>query len=214
MKAVGAALLISTLAFVAHAHESVKSPSPTRSDVADSVAAPNPKQRAARIFFSDRRLVTHRGEEVAFYSDVLRDKVVLINFLFTQCTDTCPTQTARVAEVQSLLGERVGRDVELVSLSVDPEHDTPEALRDYATRFGARDGWIFLTGSKSDVADVLRRLAQLSPTREAHTALFILGNVKTGHWMKMHPDAAPKDIARHLQWLAAETDEGPRSGLQ
>ena len=140
MKAVGTALLISTLAFVAHAHESVKSASPMPSGVADSFAAPNPKQRAARVFFSDRRLLTHRGEEVAFYSDVLRDKVILINFVFTQCTDTCPTQTARVAEVQSLLGERVGRDIELVSISVDPEHDTPEVLRDYATRFGAGDG--------------------------------------------------------------------------
>jgi len=214
VKAVGAALLISTLAFVAHAHESVKSASPMPSGVADSFAAPNPKQRAARVFFSDRRLLTHRGEEVAFYSDVLRDKVILINFVFTQCTDTCPTQTARVAEVQSLLGERVGRDIELVSISVDPEHDTPEVLRDYATRFGAGDGWIFLTGKKPDVDDVRRRLAQLSTTREAHTTLFILGNVKTGHWMKMHPDAAPKDIARHLQWLAAETDDGSRPGLQ
>jgi cytochrome oxidase Cu insertion factor (SCO1/SenC/PrrC family) len=180
----------------------------------DSKIEPSPMQRAARIFFSDRKLVTQRGEEVAFYSDVLRDKVVLINFIFTQCTDSCPTQTARVAEVQSLLGERVGHGVSLVSISVDPEHDTPQALRDYAARFGAGDGWVFLTGSKADVDDVLRRLAQLTPTRESHSTLFILGNVTTGHWIKVHPDAAPAEIARQVRLLAAETTDGPRAELR
>ena len=170
----------------------------------DSVVTLSPKQKAARIFFSDRRLLNQRGDEVAFYSDVLRDKVVLINFIFTQCTDACPTQTARLAEVQSLLAERVGRDVALVSISVDPEHDTPQVLREYAARFGARDGWVFLTGSKSDVDDVLRRLGQLAPSREAHTTLFIVGNVAAGHWMKVHPDAAPSEIARLVRSVAQQ----------
>src|SRR4029450_4145977 len=88
----------------------------------ESPAAMTPKLRAARLFFSDRKLVTQHSETVAFYSDVLRDKVVLINFIFTQCTDSCPTQTARLAEVQSLLADVIGRGVLLVSISVDPEH--------------------------------------------------------------------------------------------
>jgi protein SCO1/2 len=177
----------------------------------DPVIAPSPKQRAAQIFFSDRRLLTQRGEEVAFYTDVLRDKVVLIDFIYTQCTDSCPTQTARLAQVQSLLGRRVGHGVSLISISIDPEHDTPQRRQDYAARFGAGDGWLFLTGSKANVDDVLRRIGQLTPTREAHTTLFILGNVTTGHWMKLHPDAAPEEIARRVLLLAGERIDAPRA---
>jgi protein SCO1 len=111
----------------------------------------SPKERAAQIFFSDRKLLTQHGKEVAFYSDVLRDKVVLIDFIYAQCADSCPTQTSRLAQVQSLLGERVGHAVWLVSISIDPAHDTPQVLQDYATRFGAGDGWLFLTGSKANI---------------------------------------------------------------
>jgi len=176
-----------------------------------STVGVSPKQRAAQIFFSDRKLLTQRGEEVAFYTDVLRDKVVLIDFIYTQCADSCPTQTARLAQVQSLLGERAGHAVSLVSISIDPGHDTPQVLRAYATRFGARDGWLFLTGSKANIDDVLRRIGQLTPTRESHTTLFILGNVATGHWIKLRPDAPPEEIARHLRLLADESSNAPRA---
>ena len=176
-----------------------------------TTARTNPKQRAARLFFSDRKLVTQHGQSVAFYSDILRDKVVLINFIFTQCTDSCPTQTARIAEVQSLVQDFAGHTMSIVSISVDPEHDTPAVLREYADRFGAGDGWIFLTGEKADVDDVLRRLQQLAPTRETHTTLFLLGNTMTGHWIKVHPDAAPEEIVRQMRSLNAETTTGIRS---
>ena len=174
----------------------------SRSDV---VTEASPKQRAAQIFFSDRPLVTQHGERVRFYTDVLRGKTVLIHFIFTQCTDSCPTQTARVAAVQSLLSDAASRGIAFVSISVDPEHDTPHALDEYASRFGARPGWTFLTGNKTDVDDVLRRVGQLAPTREAHTTLFLLGNVKSGRWIKLHPDSDPADIAGQLRSLAAET---------
>jgi protein SCO1/2 len=163
------------------------------------------RARAARLFFSDRELVTHRGDEVAFYRDVLRDNVVVINFVFTRCADSCPTQTARLAETQALLGDAVGHGVALVSISVDPEHDTPRALRQYAERFDAGPGWVFLTGTKEAIDDVLRRLGQLTATPAAHTTLFVLGNVRTGHWLKVHPDAAPADIAAYVRALLAES---------
>src|SRR5262245_47830877 len=188
-----------------YAHHEGSASRPPDATTAVTAADASPKERAARLFFSDRKLVTQRSERVAFYSDVLRDKVVLINFIFTQCTDSCPTQTARLADVQSLLADRMGRGVSLVSISVDPEHDTPRVLSEYAARFGAGDGWVFLTGAKTDVDDVLRRVGQLAATREAHTTLFLLGNARTGHWLKVHPDAAPEEIARQVRLLDAET---------
>ena len=202
-----AAALTFAIAIPVFAHHETDAASHARAarEVArDPAVERGPKQRAAQIFFSERKLVSQRGEELAFYSDVLRDKVVVINFIFTQCTDSCPTETARLAEVQSLLGTRVGHDVSLISLSVDPQHDTPPVLREYAERFGARDGWLFLTGSKENVDDVLRRLGQLTQTRDSHTTLFILGNVATAHWIKLDPDTAPAEIARHVRLLADE----------
>ena len=92
-----------------------------------------------------------------------------------------------------------------MSISVDPEHDTQQALSEYAARFGARDGWTFLTGSKANVEDVLRRLGQLAPSRESHTTLFMLGNVQSGHWIKLQPDTDPADIARYLRSLPEES---------
>ena len=83
------------------------------------------RERAARLFFSDRRLVTQDGHNVAYYTDVLKNNVVLINFFFTQCTDSCPTQSARLEEVQTLLRANPRPRVRLVSVSVDPAHDSP-----------------------------------------------------------------------------------------
>jgi cytochrome oxidase Cu insertion factor (SCO1/SenC/PrrC family) len=191
---------------VAHAH-SVDVADRSDSPVPATPSATSAKQRAARMFFSDRKLLTQDGRTVAFYSDVLRDKVVLINFIFTQCTDSCPTQTARLAQVQPLVAH-LGQGVSLVSISVDPENDSPAVLREYAARFEAREGWVFLTGAKRDIDDVLRRLQQLAPVREAHTTLFLLGNTRTGRWLKVHPDAPPDEIARQLHLLAAETGDG------
>lgn len=212
MRSALAASLLLTVALPAFGHGESAASEDTRAPVAvagQSAPALGPKQRAAQIFFSDRRLLTQQGDEVAFYSDVLRDKVVVIDFIYTQCTDSCPTQTARLAQVQSLLGERVGHRISLVSISVDPAHDTPQLLHDYAERFGAGNGWVFLTGRKADVDDVLRRLGQLTATRESHTTLFIVGNVATGHWLKVHPDAAPEEIARQALLLAHEDADAP-----
>lgn len=165
-------LTLSTLVIAvptADAHTAVASPERALADsTSDVMTEASPKQRSAQIFFSDRPLVTQHGERVRFYSDVLRGKV-LIHFIFTQCTDSCPTQTARVAAAQSLLPDAASRRIAVVSITVDPEHDTPHALDEYARRFGARPDWTLLTGNKTDVDDVLRRVGQLAPTREAHT---------------------------------------------
>ena len=139
-------------------------------------AIASPRERAARLFFSDRRLVTQDGHDVAFYTDVLKNNVVLINFFFTQCTDSCPTQSARLEEVQTLLRANPRPRVRLVSVSVDPAHDSPAALAAYAATWHAGNDWTFLTGSPQIVNDVLRRLGQLVAERRAHTSMFIAGN--------------------------------------
>jgi len=91
-------------------------------------------------------VVTHEGKTLRFYDDLIKGKIVLINFIYTSCQDVCPIATARLAQVEEKLGDKVGRDFFFISMTVDPEHDTPERLNEYAKAFGAGPGWLFVTG--------------------------------------------------------------------
>jgi len=166
--------------------------------------APVSPDEAARGYFTDLVLVTQEGKEVRFYTDVLKDKVVLISFIFTHCQDACPLLTKKLSEVQKLLGDQLGTEIYFVSMSVDPERDTPEDLNQYAKRFQAQPGWVFLTGKKENMDKILSKLGQLTPEVESHSTLLLLGNVETGHWMKLRPDTSGAKIAEHLHTLAAE----------
>jgi protein SCO1/2 len=106
--------------------------------------------------FANVTLRTHEGRAVRFYDDLLKDKAVIVQFLYTQCTLRCPKTTVMLREVQHLLGGRLGRDIFMYSITVDPEHDTPAALRAYAREMRAKAGWVFLTGEPADVEQVRR----------------------------------------------------------
>ena len=119
-----------------------------------------------------------------FYSDVLKDKVVVINTFFTTCTGVCPPMNRNLEKVQEALGDRLGKDAFLVSMSVDPETDTPPRLKEYSRRFHARPGWIFLTGKKENVDWALYKLGQYVETKDGHTNIIIIGNEPKGLWKK------------------------------
>lgn len=159
---------------------------------------------AQRKHFTDLKLVNHQGKEVRFFSDVLKDKVVLINFIFTHCEDTCPLHTRKLAMVQKLLGDHIGRDIFLVSISVDPRYDTPQVLKEYAQEYRARDGWTFLTGDKSHVDWVIYRLGQYNKDHKAHSPLFFLANVKKGRWNLVRGDTPPTVLAEQLRHLLTD----------
>ena len=106
-------------------------------------------------WFTNVEVKTQDGRTLRFYDDVLKGKIVLINFFFTDCDAVCPLMTENLARVQELLGDRVGKDIFMVSISLQPEHDTPEVLAAYAKTYGVGPGWLFLTGKKTDI-DLLR----------------------------------------------------------
>ena len=138
----------------------------------------------AEKYFSDVELINQDGQKMRFYSDVLKDKVVVINTFFTTCTGVCPPMNRNLEKVQEALGERLGKDAFLVSVSVDPETDTPGRLKEYSRRFHARPGWIFLTGKKENIDWVLYKLGQYFETKDDHTAIIIIGNEPKGLWKK------------------------------
>src|SRR5918999_5833432 len=100
----------------------------------------------AEKYFTDVELINQDGKKVRFYSDVLKGKTVVVNAFFTSCTSVCPPMNRNMEKIQEAFGERVGRDVFLVSITVDPEVDTPPRLKEYAKKFQAGPGWVFLTG--------------------------------------------------------------------
>ncbi|WP_349617574.1 SCO family protein [Azotobacter salinestris] len=156
----------------------------------------------ARAYFTDTPLLDQDGRERRFYSDVLAGRVVLLNVIYTRCSDACPLITRKLREVHAALGEQAGR-VRFVSLSSDPEHDSPQALKAFAARQGADDPeWLFLTGDKANMDLVLARLGQLSQTPEGHSTLLIAGDVPNKRWSKIRPDAPPAAIAQRLRLLA------------
>ena len=139
---------------------------------------------AAEKYFSDVELIDQDGQKLRFYSDVLKNKVVVINAFFTTCTSVCPPMTRNLEKVQDALGDRLGKEAFIVSITVDPETDTPARLKEYGRRFHARPGWMFLTGKKQNVDWALYKLGQYVETKDGHTTIIIIGNEPKGLWKK------------------------------
>lgn len=156
-------------------------------------------------YFPDVTLTTHQGKAVRFFEDLIRDRVVVINFIYTSCPDACPLETARLAEVQDVLGERVGRDVFFYSISIDPERDTVTALANYAERFQVKPGWLFLRGSEEDVLLLRRKLGVLGQDEtelKDHSLSVVIGNQATGRWMRRSPFENAHVLAEEIgTWL-------------
>lgn len=154
---------------------------------------------AAEKYFSDVELINQDGQKMRFYSDVLKNKVVIINSFFTTCTSVCPPMNRNFEKVQEALGDRLGKEAFLVSISVDPETDTPPRLKEYSRRFHARNGWIFLTGKKENVDWALYKLGQYVETKGDHTTIIIIGNEPKGLWKKAFGLANPDELVKIVE---------------
>ena len=144
-------------------------------------------------------LTNQYGQQMRLYSDLLKGKVVVINVFFTSCQGSCPVMAATFAKLQDRIGERLGKDVLMISISVDPETDTPAKLKEYAERFKAKPGWYLLTGTKENVTLALHKLGQQVENRESHQNLFIIGNEPTGLWKKAFGLANPAEIIKVVE---------------
>ena len=131
----------------------------------------------------DVLLLDQQGRKVRFYSGLVKGKVVAINFIFTTCTTICPPMGATFAKVQKLMGDRA-KDVQLISVSLDPLTDTPERLRAWAAKFDARPGWTLVTGPKPEVDRLLRALGSYVSQKEDHAPLVLVGNDSLALWTR------------------------------
>jgi protein SCO1/2 len=189
----GAAMAMDAAAAVAWTERAPAAPAPP-----SSLAAPAGPASAARKYFTDVELVDQDGKTHRLYSDLLQGRTVVIAAFFTACNGACPVMAEKLAGLQQWLGDRLGKDVYLLSVSVDPQTDTPARLKQYAVRLGARPGWFFLTGKKENVDWALFKLGHYVEHKEDHSNLLILGNESTGLWKKVFGLAPSEDLIRSL----------------
>ena len=191
---------------------SVVEPVPAQVQAPGQAPSPAPVPVAAKAaevwganYFPNCELTTHEGKQVKYFDDLLSGKTVVVNFIYTSCPDACPMATAKLAEVQELFKDRMGKDVYFYSISVDPEVDTPEVLARYAKRFNAGPGWLFLTGRKSDIRDVRKKMGMLradEENKEQHTLDMLIGNQASGVWVKRSTMDNPYSIANQIEGKA------------
>ena len=158
-------------------------------------------------YFPNSVVETHDGRKLRFYDDIVRGKVVVFNMMYSVCTGICPGNTANLLQVQQALGDRLGKDIFMVSMTLQPEFDTPKALHDYAKSYGIKPGWTFLTGQPKEMDVIRRKLGFFNddPKIDAdlanHTGMVRIGNEKLDRWFMMPALSAPKQIARSILQL-------------
>jgi protein SCO1/2 len=165
---------------------------------APPLPAPSGPVSPAHKYFSDVELVDQDGQKHRFYSDLLAGKTVVVDAFFANCSGACPVMGQKLAALQDWLGDRLGKDAYLLSITVDPQTDTPARLKEYAQRLGARPGWFFLTGKKENVDWALYKLGYFVEQKEAHSNLLIMGRESTGLWKKVFGLAPAEEIIHSL----------------
>jgi protein SCO1/2 len=159
--------------------------------------------KSADVDLRDLALIDQDGRRVQFVSDVIADRIVVMDFVYTSCTTVCPVLSALFGQVQSQLGDRLGEDVILVSVSVDPTRDTPQRLKAYAARHQAKPGWIWLTGPKTTMDEVLNGLGAYSPNFENHPSMVLVGDGRSGRWSRFFGFPTPDRIMQQVNTLQA-----------
>jgi protein SCO1 len=152
-------------------------------------------------------LTTHEGKKVKFYDDLVKNKIVLINFFYAQCEKQCPTNTANLRRVQKKLGDKMGREIFFLSITLKAEHDDAKVLADYAEMNNIGPGWSLLTGDPRDIEMLRKRLGFVDPDPEVdkdtsnHIGLVLYGNDKTQRWSACPALTDPDEVVRILSWI-------------
>jgi len=165
------------------------------------------RERTRERYFPNVILRTHQNKKVRFYDDLLKDRIVTINFMYSLCEGVCPGITANLLKVQKLLGDRMGRDIFMYSITLKPEHDTPKVLKQYAKMHAVGPGWLFLTGQPEDIELLRRKLGftDPDPARDKDKSNHI-GNVRYGNealqlWAACPGLADARWIAESIYWV-------------
>jgi protein SCO1/2 len=159
----------------------------------DAVEAP---ETLGALNVPDVSLVDQDGKPVRFYTDLVKGRVVAVNFVFTSCTTICPPMGANFAKLEKMVA---GKDVQLISVSIDPTNDTPERLKAWGQKFGKGPGWTLVTGNRDEVTRLLKTLGVYTAGVTDHSPLVLLGNDRAHRWTRAYGLAAPAKLAELLE---------------
>jgi protein SCO1 len=191
--------LLAAAVFVSAGHVPAQDHSHHQAAAPESSGVEGPVQ----LEIPDVPVIDQDGKARRFYTDLVKDRVVAMNFIFTTCTTICPPMGAGFAQLQKLLGDRAGRDVHLISVSVDPTTDTPERLKAWAQKFGAGPGWTLVTGERAEVTRLLKALGNFTPDVGDHSPLVLLGNDARHLWTRAYGLAPPVRLAELIDGMAS-----------
>jgi len=190
-------------------------PEPAAAPAGAGLGPPDPVATIRQQHLPNIELTTHEGRRVRFYDDLVKGKVVAINFMFATCRLACPAATENLREVQKAFASRAERDVTLLSISLDPERDTPEVLRGYAEAHGIGPGWYFLTGKRDEIEVLRRKLGAYDPDPvvdadpQQHTGLVIVGNEPRGRWRAISVLSKPVRIEQAIERVLLPVSQWP-----
>lgn len=165
-------------------------------------------------------LTTHEGKKVRFYDDLIKGKIVVINFMYADCTGKCPVITANLLKVQEILGERIGRDIFMYSITLNPKKDDAKALNHYAMMHGVKPGWLFLTGKPDEIDTLRRKLGfadgnpKLDKIRNNHIGMVRYGNELRQWWGMCPGKARPQWIAKSVLWMVRPLSNQPKNATE
>ena len=157
-------------------------------------------------YFPNYTFTSHEGKSLKFFDDIIKDKIVLINFIYTSCGSSCPLETARLRRVQTILEDKLGKDFFFYSISVDPDNDTVEQMKEFHGKFKLSKGWVFLRGSKSDTEEIQKKYGVFTgeltqKNLNDHSLSVIVGNQKTGQWIRRSHLENPTVLANLIESL-------------
>lgn len=141
------------------------------------------------------------NKNMSFYQDLVRGKTVAINFVYTNCKTACPMQAATFSKLQDLLKDRLGKDVYLISVSIDPLEDTPSKLNSWSSKFGRKKGWELVTGKKADITRLLKAVDMFTAVQDEHSPIILLGNDSSGTWQRVNGLSSPSKLLKILDKL-------------
>jgi len=177
-----------------------------------SAVLPRPSQReppsaSPKVKLPNPELRNQDGATVRFASDIAGDRIIALNFIYTDCRTACPVASAIFAKLQGRLGDKLGRDVRMVSLSINPATDTPARLKAYAERFHAAPEWVWLTGEKTHVDALLKGLGVYDRDYANHASVILVGDPARGVWTRFNGLSSPDAIAARIDELRLARDE-------
>ena len=168
---------------------------------AEQGGSPPQDKAYVKLKIPDSEVFDQHGKKLRFYTDLIKGKVVVINFIFTTCAYVCPLQGGNFSRLQAELGERSGEDIYLISVSTDPLTDTPEKLKAWGERFGVKRGWTLVTGEKQQIDELLLALTGDTARTGEHSPVAIIGSGETGVWLRAYGLEGPKRMIEIISSL-------------